>query len=182
MASEPYTIKNGVKLVDLLVIVRRLQSTEGTSVAHFLTQVLNRVWTSWPSLVRMSGFRPCRIRSFVRGWETAAQSTQMLLSSQKSRNLSPVNCVSLSVMMELGTPKQKTMSWTKLATCLEPILAKGLASIHLVDLSTVTSTWVKPSGTFMRGPKRSRPHTVKDHVIGMVWSSWAGTWIYLAKY
>jgi hypothetical protein len=110
MASEPYTIKNGVKLVDLLVIVRRLQSTEGTSVAHFLTQVLNRAWTSWPSLVRMSGFRPCRIRSFMRGWETAAQSTQMLLSSQKSRNLSPVNCVSLSVMMELGTPKQKTMS------------------------------------------------------------------------
>jgi hypothetical protein len=33
--SDPYTIKNGVKLVDLLGIVWRLQSNERTSAAHF---------------------------------------------------------------------------------------------------------------------------------------------------
>jgi hypothetical protein len=48
MTSEPYTIKNGVKLVDLLGIVRKLQSTMGTSVNHFLALVLSWMWMSWP--------------------------------------------------------------------------------------------------------------------------------------
>jgi hypothetical protein len=86
------------------------------------------------------------------------------------------------VIIELGTPKRKIMSWTKLTPCLEPILARGLASIDLVNLSTTTSRWVKPSGAFLIGPKRSKPHTTKDHVMGMVWSSWTAVWIYLAKY
>jgi hypothetical protein len=34
MASTSYTIKDGVKLVDLLGIVRKLQNTKRTSVAH----------------------------------------------------------------------------------------------------------------------------------------------------
>jgi hypothetical protein len=63
-----------------------------------------------------------------------------------------------------------------------PILAMGLALIHLVNLSTMISRWVKSPGAFLKGPKRSRPHTTKGHVMGMVWSSWAGTWICLAKY
>jgi hypothetical protein len=46
MTSEPYTIKNGVKLVDPLGVVHRLQSTEGMSVDHFLALVLSRAWTS----------------------------------------------------------------------------------------------------------------------------------------
>jgi hypothetical protein len=25
-------------------------------------------------------------------------------------------------------------------------------------------------------------YTANDHVTGMVWSSWAGVWIYLTKY
>jgi hypothetical protein len=83
-ASEPYTIKNDVKLVDLLGVVRTLQSTEGTSAAHFLALVLSRAWTSSPSWVRMRGFGPYNIRPFVRRWVTAAQSTRMLLSSQKN--------------------------------------------------------------------------------------------------
>jgi hypothetical protein len=71
-------------------------------------------------------------------------------------------------MIELGTPKKKIMSCPKLTTCLELILAKGLASIHLVNLLTVTSKWVKPPGTFLRGPKGSRPYTTKYYVMGMV--------------
>jgi hypothetical protein len=100
----------------------------------------------------------------------------------KFRNFSLVNWVSLSVMIELGTPKQKAMSGTKLTTCLEPILSMGLASIHLENLSTMTSRWVKPPGTFWKGPKRYRAHTTKGHVIGMVWNYWATAWTYLAKH
>jgi hypothetical protein len=36
------TMKNGVKPVDLLGIVRKLQSTKGTSAAHFPTRVLSQ--------------------------------------------------------------------------------------------------------------------------------------------
>jgi hypothetical protein len=74
----------------------------------------------------------------------------------------------LSGMMELGTLKRKIISWTKLIAYLEPILARGLASIHLVNLSPMTSRWVKPLGAFLKGPKRSKPHTANDHVTGMV--------------
>jgi hypothetical protein len=44
--SEPYTIKNDVKLVDLLGAVHKLQRTEGTSSAHLLALVLRQVQTS----------------------------------------------------------------------------------------------------------------------------------------
>jgi hypothetical protein len=90
--------------------------------------------------------------------------------------------VLLLVMMELGTPKQKMMSWMKFTACLEPILARGFASIHLVNLSTVTSRWVKPLGTFLKGPRRSKSHMANGHVMGIIWSSWAGAWICLVKY
>jgi hypothetical protein len=76
--------------------------------------------------------------------------------------------VSLSMMMELGTLKQKMMSWMEFTACLEPIFTRGLASIHLVNLSIVTSRLVKPSGAFLKGPRRSRPHMANDHVMGIV--------------
>jgi hypothetical protein len=63
------------------------------------------------------------------------------------------------------------MSWMKSTTCLEPILARGFASTHLVNLSTAMSRWVKPPGAFLKGPKRTRPHTVKGQVMGTVFSS-----------
>jgi hypothetical protein len=92
-AAAPYTMMNDVKLVDLLGIVRRLQSTEGTSATNFLALVLNQAWTSSPSRVRMQGFRPCIIKSlarstylFICGWATTTQSARMLMSSQKSKN------------------------------------------------------------------------------------------------
>jgi hypothetical protein len=47
-------------------------------------------------------------------------------------------------------------------------LSPGLASIHMVNLSTATSRSVKPPSTFLKGPKRSRSHTVVSHVMGMV--------------
>jgi hypothetical protein len=91
-------MKKGVKFVDLLGIVCKLQSTEGTLDAHFLSQVVSQAWISSPSWVMMQGFRPysimplaCSTCLFVRGWAIAAQSMRMLLSSQKSKNFSLVN-------------------------------------------------------------------------------------------
>jgi hypothetical protein len=57
---------------------------------------------------------------------------------------------------------------------LEKILAWCLTSIHLVNLSTAMSRWVRPSGAFLKDPRRSRPHMANDHVMRIVWSSWAG--------
>jgi hypothetical protein len=86
------------------------------------------------------------------------------------------------VMIELGSSKQKIMYGAKLTAYLKLIVAKSLASIHLVNLSTATNRWVKPSSNFLKGPKRSSPHIGKGHVMGMVWSSWAGVWTYITKY
>ena len=48
------------------------------------------------------------------------------------------------------------------------MLVMDLASIHLVNLSTTTSRWVKPLGPFLRGPTMLRPQTVNGQVMGMV--------------
>jgi hypothetical protein len=55
------------------------------------------------------------------------------------------------MMIELGTPKWKMMSRMKSTACLEPILARGFASIHLVNLSTAMSRWVKPPKHLLGG-------------------------------
>jgi hypothetical protein len=79
-----------------------------------------------------------------------------------------VNYVSLSMMIEFGTPK-RWMIFVKNATaCSDLMLAKGRTSIHLKNLSMATSRCVKPSGAFCKGPTRSRPHTTKGQVIGIV--------------
>ena len=53
----------------------------------------------------------------------------------------------------------------------------GLASIHLVNLSTMTSKyfflWVPP----LRGPTMSSPQTAKGHVMGIVWRAVDGMWL-----
>jgi hypothetical protein len=74
------------------------------------------------------------------------------------------------------------MSYMKFTACFEPILAKGLASIHLVNLSTVTSRSVKPLSAFLKALRRSRPHTTNGHVIKIVYNFWAAVWFCLVKY
>ena len=71
-------------------------------------------------------------------------------------------------MIEFGTPNLKIMSVKNNTACSDLILPMGRTSIHLENLSIITSKWVKPPGTFCNGPKRSGPHTVKGHAIGMV--------------
>jgi hypothetical protein len=76
--------------------------------------------------------------------------------------------VSFSVMIELGTPNQKMLSWMKSMASLVPNLARYFTLTHLVNLSTVTSRWVEPLGAFLKGPRRSRPHTANGQVMKIV--------------
>jgi hypothetical protein len=50
----------------------------------------------------------------------------------------------------------------------------GLASIHLVNLSTATSRCVKPPGAVLNGHTMSRPQTANGQVSGMVLRAAAG--------
>src|SRR6185437_15793287 len=165
--------KNGVKPVALLGVVLRLQMTEGSSVSHLRLNLL--------ILLKILGFSPWRIMplarstcSFVCGCATADQSTHMWKLSQNAKNFLPLNWVPLSVMIEFGTPNLKTMSLKNRAACSDLKLPMGRASIHLENLSTATSKWVKPLGAFFSGPTRSSPHTANGQVMGMVCRAWPG--------
>jgi hypothetical protein len=92
----------------------------------------------------------------------------MWWSSQKSRNLFPVNYVPLSVMMEFGTPKRWMMLVKNATACSDLMLVRGRTSIHLENLSMATSRCEKPTGAFYKGPTRSRPHTANAQVMGIV--------------
>src|SRR6266540_7483450 len=103
-------------------------------------------------------------------------------SLHQSLNSDPVNCVPLSVIILLGTPNLTTMSWKNSFALATVIVATGLASIHLVNLSMATKRCVKPPGTLCRGLTMLRPQTANNHVIGIVCNSCAGTCICQAKY
>jgi hypothetical protein len=62
--------------------------------------------------------------------------------SQNSKSFLPVNCVPLSVMMELGTPKWWMISVKNDTACSDLILERGRVSIHLENLSMATSRCV----------------------------------------
>jgi hypothetical protein len=61
-----------------------------------------------------------------------------------------------SVMMVFGKPKRSKISEMKSTIRSGMSLAIGLYSIHVVNLSIVTNTWVKPPGAFVKGPIISR--------------------------
>ena len=60
----------------------------------------------------------------------------------ESKELFPMNCVPLSIVMEFGTPKRWTISRKNSTACSDLIIEISRASIHFVNLSTVTSKCV----------------------------------------
>jgi hypothetical protein len=50
-----------------------------------------------------------------------------------------------------------------------------LYSIHLVNLSIATNTWVKPPDAIVNDPIISRLQQANGHAGGMVIRLWAGT-------
>src|SRR3954462_8111290 len=64
-------------------------------------------------------------------------------------------------MMLCGTPYLNINSLIKLIAVQASRILIGLASIHLVNLSTATSTWVKPLLPTLSGPTISNPQTAK---------------------
>jgi hypothetical protein len=84
------------------------------------------------------------------------------------------------VMMQLGTPKRWMILVKNSTACSDLMLVMGWASIHLENLSMATSKWVKPPVVFFRGPTKSSPQTVNDHVMGIVCKVWARRWVCLA--
>jgi hypothetical protein len=73
------------------------------------------------------------------------------------------------VKMQLGTPKRWMMSVKNGAAFSDLTLVTGRASIHLENLSTMMSKWVKPPVVFFRGPTKSSPQTANGHVMGIVY-------------
>src|SRR3954465_3757672 len=104
-------------------------------------------------------------------------------SWQKFWNTVAVKFVPLSVMMLCGTPNLKMIELMKLTAVRAVELVIGTASIHLVNLSTVTSRCVRPPfEDFLSGPTMSSPHVANGHENGMVLSSDAGACGLLANF
>ena len=108
-ASAPYTRKNGVKPVDLLGVVRRLQRTAGSSSSQ---QPADR-----SSGTTSRGLMPERMSQFARstwpfdcGWATDAKASRMPCVAQKRASAPLAKFVPLSVMMLCGTPYRVVMS------------------------------------------------------------------------
>src|SRR4051812_4349809 len=85
--------------------------------------------------------------------------------------------VPLSVIMLFGTPYLTMISTMNLTAVGPSSFLIGLASIHLVNLSTVTNKCVMPPLAVLNGPTMSSPHIANGHVIGIVLSAEAGKWL-----
>ena len=127
-----------MKPVDLFGVVRRLQRTAGNSSSQQPTER--------SSGLTSRGFMPDRMRPFARstwpfdcGWATDAKSSRMPCVAQKWAKAPLAKFVPLSVMMLCYMPYRVVMSEMKV-TAVGPFkLLIGFASIHLVNLSIMTS-------------------------------------------
>jgi hypothetical protein len=98
------------------------------------------------------------IESFleVLGCATETYLISMHVFSQNSQNWLAVKFDPRSVMIVFGKPKRCKMLEMESTTLSDVSLAIGLYSIHLVNLSIATNTWVKPPGAVVKGPIISR--------------------------
>src|ERR1041385_6729243 len=85
--------------------------------------------------------------------------------------------------MLCGTPNLKMIDLMKLTAMRAVELVIGTASIHLVNLSTMTNRCVLPPfDDFLSGPTMSSPHVENGHDSGMILSSDAGPYGLLANF
>jgi hypothetical protein len=76
-------------------------------------------------------------------------------------NISKVNWLPLSVMIDLGTQNQLKISCMNYIAFTVVILATGLASMHFMDLSMATKRYATMPFTSLNGPKMSK-HQVEN--------------------
>src|SRR3954465_8359029 len=104
-------------------------------------------------------------------------SSQMPCSDAYRASAPFAKFVPLSVMMPCGNPYLVAMSAMNLTAVGPSSFLIGLASIHLVNLSTATNRCVMPPLAVLNGPTISSPQTANGHVIGIVLSADAGKWL-----
>src|ERR1044072_9308312 len=86
-------------------------------------------------------------------------------------------------MMLWGTPNWKMIDLMKLTAVRAVELVIGIASIHLVNLSTATSRCVLPPfEDFLSGPTMSSPQVANGQDSGMVLSFEVGACSLLANF
>ena len=79
-----------------------------------------------------------------------------------------VNCVPLSVMTLLGTPKWQTSPLKNLTADYALTFLTGSTSGHFVNLSIATYKYSKPPTTRVKGPSMLSPQTENGLERGIV--------------
>ena len=89
--------------------------------------------------------------------------------------------VPLLVMILCGYPYLRMISFRNFTAVLPSHFRIGLASIHFVNLSTITKMWVMLPRAGLNRPTMSRHQTANGHVKEMVLSAVAGMWLLFAN-
>ena len=106
---------------------------------------------------------------FDSGWQTEANAILVLMLLQNSLNLSESNCLPLSTVKVLGTLNLQIMFCQKnFFTNSDVIVARGLASIHLVKYSIATTASLFPPCDGGNGPTRSMPHLCRKQCFSFL--------------
>jgi hypothetical protein len=100
-------------------------------------------------------------------------------SAQHLTNFTPLNCVPLSVKTLLGMPNLYTMLCRNMIAASWVIFTAGMASIHLVNMSTPANKYQNPPGAIGRMPIMLIPQIAKGQEISIdkrgllcFWKNW----------